>query len=150
MAPGTAPAEPPAEHDPTGGPRMAALILVLAYVLVAFVYAFAVKRYFGTNDLVAVVWLSALWPLSLAVLAVLLPLERTRFAASGWRRPAEDMPRLLEGPSERDATVPGTSSDVGSDEPVLRVEEDEDAGSDPPRPTKPVGTQPSVERVRRP
>jgi hypothetical protein len=80
---------------------MTALGVVLLYVTVSCAFAAWLRRSFGTSDTVVVAWLSVLWPFSLLVLAVLLPLERTRFASSRWRQPARDVPPAEGEPEQR-------------------------------------------------
>jgi hypothetical protein len=127
------PAGGPAAHDPTGGPKMVTLSVVLAYLLAAWAHAIVTARRFGTNDRVAIVWLSALWPLSLLVLAVLLPLERTRFAPSGWRQP------------ERDEAVHTAHGSQGVPEPSLTVTVSHD-----PEPEAEEAAAPASHRPRTP
>ena len=115
---------------------MVTLSVVLAYLLAAWAHAIVIARWFGTKDRVAIVWLSALWPLSLLVLAVLVPLERTRFASSGWRQPERDAALRTEQGSQ-EVPEPSVSVTISHDS---QPEVEDEAAPAPDRPHTPDGT----------
>jgi hypothetical protein len=95
---------------------MDALVVLTVYSAVAVAYAVVVVRRFGTRDPLAVAWLAAIWPLSLLVAAVLVPLERTRFAPSARYRAPDDAPTATDGTRRPPAADDGAADDGGSDE----------------------------------
>jgi hypothetical protein len=83
---------------------MTAFAVALLCVTVSCASAAWLRRRVGTSDTVVVAWLSVLWPFSLLVFAVLLPVDRTRFAPSRWQQPARDEPTAEGEPEQRRTT----------------------------------------------